>query len=516
MNHLKPTFAIEPSTEGPPTLAVTVEARTIYLHSRVNPTREAELFRKNCEPEKFDLLMVLGLGLGYHLAPIARQVHRYRRVILVDLLEGVENHWSGPVADLPRQTGRVTVLTGIAPDRIEASLAPLLNLENASGIQVLEHPASMRAFPAYYGGVKSIIETIINRAAGNHATVTAFGYRYIMNGIQNISMLPAMRPFSELFGRFTAYPALVITPGPSLDGILSLIRENQHRFFIIAADSALPVLSNSGITADFLVSIDPQAHLYEHFVHGRMGRTVPVYALPVHPLPFRHFPGMVYLNSHPLCQLLEEHRPGLFGSANSATGTVAGDAIAAALRLGFSSLGLAGFDFSFPRFSIYARGSAYQERFARYFQTRMHPSETRNLSYIMGSSRGERHGVLYTRKSFLRYREGIGKLLADGATEAVVLTDGGLAPEGVPCVEPETYFQKYGKALSKEKIISEYIKSIPFLSKQIDIRELFLTIGREDILDSLLLASLRTGPGSALYDRCAVRIRDFISMYTGI
>jgi len=482
----------------------------------VNPAREAELLRKNCEPDKFDLLMVLGMGLGYHLTPIAEQVHRYRRIILVDLQESVENHWSGPVADLLCQTGSVTVLTGITLDRIEASLAPLLNLENASGIQVLEHPASMRAFPAYYGGVKSIIETFINRAAGNRATISAFGYRYIMNGIHNIPMVPAMRPLAGLIGRFASYPALVITPGPSLNGIIDLIRENQHRFFIVAADSALPVLSNSGITADFLVSIDPQVHLYEHFVHGRMGRTIPVYALPVHPLPFRRFPGMVYLNSHPLCQLLEEYRPGLFGSANSATGTVAGDAIAAAQRLGFSTLGLAGFDFSFPRFSIYARGSAYQERFARYFQTRMLPSETRNLSYIMGSSRGERHGELYTRKSFLRYHEAIGKLLADGAAEAAALTDEGLTPEGIPCMEPEAYFKKYGKPLSKEKIISEYIQSIPFLSEKIDIMELFLTIGREDILDSLLRASLRTGPGSALYDRCTVRIMDFITTITGI
>lgn len=514
MSERNPSFTIEPSKSGPPTLAVLAEGKKVYLHSRVDPLKEGESLRGRFDPGKYDLLVVLGVGLGYHLAPLAELSDRYRLIVLIDALPGMERTLAPSAAALADDTERVRFLCGLSPDAAERELEHLIDLESAGGIQVVEHPASLRACTVYYEDVKALLERIINRKAGEKATVGAFGFRYLMNIVRNLAQIGSFRPAAPLFGAFEGYPALVLTPGPSLEELLPLVRERQGKVYIVAADSALPVLSRSGITADFTVSIDPQVYVHEHFAHGLPGRTVPVYALPVHPLPFRRFPGLVYLNSHPLCQLIEERRPGLFGSANSATGNVAGDAVMLARRLGFAPLGLAGFDFSFPRYCIYCRGSAYQERFACYFQERFAPVESRNFLYVLRSSRGLRQGGLHTRHSFLRYRDGIGRLIADTGLHVRSLTSRGVPMEGVPIEDAADFLGGLKDMVpSKEEVIGQRMAEVPLLDRGGITKPVLSLLNDEEILGRVLAASLMAAPDSPRFVRSAQRLRRLIEHF---
>ena len=449
-------YTIEPSKEGSPTLAVVGEAgNRIYLHSAIRPSREAESLRSEFNPDKYDTLIVLGAGLGYHLAPLRDLAPSYRCVIVIDAIPGIEREIAGlPDLLFLTRSDRIRFLTGKNDVEMEAALPECLDLEQGRGIQVLEHPSSIRAFPGYYLRAKKLAERILNAKLSNMATMLRFSMRYYKNSLINIAQLHQMRPVSHLFNRFIGKTALIVSSGPSLEAHLHTLKENGQRAFIIAVDSALPVLSCSSIRPDILVSVDPQAIINEHLYGCAPDRTISVYALSSHPYAVGKDPGFLSLNTHPVAQLLDELAPGAIGSIDSRTGTVAGDAILCAIRMGFSRIGLVGIDSSFPGMKIYARGTAYQRRYALYFQTRFSPVETRNLSYIMKASKCLRHEGLYTRRSFLTYRERIEELIRrEGAKYVFRLRGDGIPIEGSPSIDTGEFFSKGGVEKDKETIV---------------------------------------------------------------
>lgn len=429
MANVNTPYTIEKAKDGRPTLRVRAGERDILIHSAYQPLADSRALEGSFNPAKYDILVVLGAGLGYHLLALELIAERYRRIIIIDALPGLDVE----IARIPETSflaarGNISLLTGLPVPNADSVLDPLLALDGGKGIQVLEHPQSVRANPGYYRDIRAVIERLVNRKTGDMVTRSALGLRFFKNAVANLASLAMHRPSRALAGRFAGLPALVATSGPTLSKNLAAIREHRRRFIIIAVDSALPVLLHGGIDPDFCVSIDPQPYILEHFLRAAGSAAIPLLAMTSERRVFRMRPGFVSLNTHPVSQFLEEAFPGVIGSFNSSTGTVAGDAVQAALVMGFGAIGLAGFDFSFPGLEIYSRGSAYQERYAAIFQSRFNPVETQNLNYIMKSSGGVMTGALYSRKSFLRYRESL---------EDLVLSKSGgmihaIAPAGAP------------------------------------------------------------------------------------
>jgi hypothetical protein len=177
----------------------------------------------------------------------------------------------------------------------------------------------------------------------------------------------------------------------------------------------------------------------------------------VHHSLVKRYGGYLSLNTHPVSQLIEELFPGRVGSIDSRTGSVAGDAVMLALKAGFRDIGLAGFDFSFNGFNIYARGTAYQRRYAEFFQNRVVNVETSNFNYIMKSSRGYRRGGKYTRKSFIQYKESIEKFLGGYDTGIFHnINETGLPLEGVENREFSDFIKRACKGkINKQEILKE-------------------------------------------------------------
>ncbi|TAL33839.1 MAG: DUF115 domain-containing protein [Spirochaetes bacterium] len=495
-------YRIEPSSEGAPTMSVTDEAgRSVYLHSRIDPLREAGTFAGRLNPEKYDTLIILGCALGYHCLPVKDNLSRYTRIIIIDPLQGIEGELEKNAATRFLVSSNINRLFGLPAEEVQSILPDLVNLEGGRGVQVLEHVPSLRAFPAYYGVIKKTIARIINKQAGNLATVSAFGARYLRNCLLNLRNLSACRPVSCLQNSFPGRPAMVITSGPSLEDKLPTIARIHNSTVVISVDSALPVLSRAGIRPDIVVSIDPQPHIHEHFHHSPCRDFLPVYALSSHPLAVAHYPGLISLNSHPLAQLIEEMYPEKTGSIDSRTGTVTGDALACARYLGCTVIALIGFDSSFPGFSIYARGSAYQRRFGAYFQNRTSPIEKRNLDYIMTSSRKLKRDGLHTRRAFLQYRELVeGFALSDKNHRIISISPSGLPMEKVTRMEIGEFEQMYCRgAFDKTGIIGSRLDAAPRMNEIIELTALEKLLRNTRLREELVRASLTSGTAEALH-----------------
>ncbi|HPV39901.1 MAG TPA: DUF115 domain-containing protein [Spirochaetota bacterium] len=488
----KITYEVIPAGHGLETIMVKSGGREMPLHSKVNPERDSDLLRERLDPSRYDFLVILGVGLGYHCLPLKDILHSYSRVILVDILDGIDkamarNRLTSFLIDDPG----VTLVAGKTAAEVERTVAELLDMDAVRGISVLEHPASVRIFNDYYSAVKRSIDKVISIKAGNKATRQAFGARYLRNALFNLAMMKNTRPVRHLFNAFREYPAVIIGSGPSLNGDADMIGMNQDRLFIIAVDSALPTLMGRGIRPDMVISIDPQPYVQEHFQGCDCGTVLAVHSITSYHSLVEKLGGFLSFNSHPFSQLAAEIYGDRVGSVDSGTGTVAGDAVSLAVKCGFSRIGMTGLDFSFSDFAIYARGTAYQKRYGTFFQDRFSTVETLNLKYILDSSGGIREGKKFTRKSFIHYNQSLGDFIRiNGLTQLVALNDRGIGLEGVTPMPMNDFLKRFCPERIGKKEITGAVRDA---SRKIDAAPLIEAVSRivnNAIFDDLLEASL--------------------------
>ncbi len=438
-------YRVEKTSGGAYTLLVKTGTGEVPIHSRVDPVREGDLYAGRFDPDRYDLLIVLGTGLGYHLKGLEPRIGEYERVIFVDRLAGIETHIArNPVTSFLVKSPKVMFITGKDPVEVGSRLAELVDLDASRGVSVIEHPASLRVFEEYYGEVRRAIEKLIDLKAGNRATRKAFGSLYLRNALRNFGLLDGIGPVGKLFGAFSGLTAVIAASGPSLDGDAAAIRRNQNRFFIVAVDSALPALAGRGIVPDIVISIDPQPIVCEHFIGCDTDRALVVCSLTSPPQVLRGQGRYLSLNTHPFSQLAGEIYGEGVGSVDSRSGTVAGDAVELCARCGFSGIGITGLDFSFADYGIYARGTAYQRRYALHLQNRLATVEGRNCLYILRSSGGLRKEGRFTRKSFLGYRHALEERLeATKEGNVVFLNDRGILPAGASRSGLDEFMARY-------------------------------------------------------------------------
>jgi len=267
--------------------------------------------------------------------------------------------------------------------------------------------------PDYYDSIKSIIKAVIDKKAANQATIRAFGSLFIRNAVNNISNLNNCRYISNIAGKFKGRKAVIVSSAPSLEEHIEDLRYYQDRLYIIAVDSALSVLRCFDIRPDFVVSIDPQGRIGEHFLGHEPFGCMHIFSIVSPPELVKRYNGFISLNSHPVSQIIAEMYSLEDSTIDSATGSVAGDAFMFALLCGFEPVAMIGFDFSFSNNIIYARNTSYQNRYAHYFNNRFKTPETFNASYIFKASRSQVAEGRYTRRSFLNYRDSLNSLIKE-------------------------------------------------------------------------------------------------------
>lgn len=489
----KKKYTIESSKDGTPTLTVINEnGKKVYLHSRHSPIREAEINKGKFNPEKFDTIIALGSGLGYHLLELKEIIVKYKKVILIDVHLNIEEEIAkNPYTQFLTQSENVLFLCGFPLTEIEKKLEKLIDLDNTKGISVIEHAHSVRSFSNYYNNIRLIIEKNITQKAGNKATKSAFGSLYLKNVIKNLNLLSRYCPVRLFFNTMSDYPALVITSGPSLESYIADIYENQHRYVIIAVDSSLPVLISNNITPDFFISIDPQPYVNEHIMNAKLSHTIPVLSISSYPIYTEGF-SLLSLNTHPFSQMIDEIFPDTVGSIDSHTGTVAGDALKLAHLFGFFAIGLIGFDFSFPNYKIYSRGTSYQKRFSLYFNNRFLPVETFNFNYIMKSSNGIKYNDLHTRRSFINYKELIeGYLYQKDKERFLNINSSGISMNGIRRILFKDFLHEFcNNRIDKHKMLENILSNSKCITETLSLIYLKDILAKEGVMSNLISASL--------------------------
>jgi len=238
---------------------------------------------------------------------------------------------------------------------------------------------------------------------------------------------------SALAGRFGGRKAVIVSSAPSLEDNIDKLKNYADDLYIIAVDSALSVLKSHGIKPDFVISIDPQERIGEHFLGHDVYEALHIFSIVSPPELVEKYRGYISLNSHPVSQIIDDMYPGVNGSIDSSTGSVAGDAVNFALMAGFEFIAMTGFDFSFSENIIYARETAYQKRYTQYFNNRFKTAETFNAAYIFKSSGSLMAEGKYTRRSFINYRNSLDSFIKENKTDNIFMIN----KRGLPLANAE-------------------------------------------------------------------------------
>lgn len=340
-----------------------------HVHSAVDPWREARRLVDGAGLEDPDVVVVLGLGLGYHVMEMHRRFPGARAIVVVEAEAGM---FRAALAanDLRPVLGseRVHWLVGAGEAEIRRALAPILDGRTVRAVDFVQHPGSVRRAPeAYQAAVTAVRDVLLQRVADLVTGLQLVG-DWLRNKLFNMPHVVANPGVKHLFDRFAGKPAIIVSAGPSLDKNVRLLAEARGRAVILCVDTAIKALLRHGIHPDFVLSVDGSLLNYRHFE----GVEVDDVWLVAEPMTHHRIldewrgPKLIASFGTPAMRWLESFA-GEKGRLITG-GSVATFAFSLAVRMGADPIVFVGQDLSYPDGRFYASGTYYAENGYRFDQ----------------------------------------------------------------------------------------------------------------------------------------------------
>ena len=207
------------SRTGLPTVRVmTASGRPVFLHSSVDPVKEAQRIAASISVEPGAVIVVNGFGLGYLVEVLLAAVDD--KVPLFVLEPDCDLFCTAmKVRDLCHviSSERVYILPSDSFDAGKAKFALFLNADRYNNIVTTGLPGNQTAYRDFFGKAGEIIYDVINIKLLNLVTLIKLGSDMLSNGILNLPHFYTHPGVKTLFGRFTNIPTIIVSAGPSLN-----------------------------------------------------------------------------------------------------------------------------------------------------------------------------------------------------------------------------------------------------------------------------------------------------------
>jgi len=354
---------------------ITEKIDGFFLHSRLDPRREARRFLENTT--NTGCAVFFGFGLGYY---VEEYLLRYPsgNAVVVEPDPG-QLKAAFEARDLSAVLGSpgFSLILAAEPD----ALAMVLNTIHAAAVSIVAPRSLVRPHEEYYTKLRAVVDSFTARREINLNTLNRFGKRWVRNLTANITHLPGAQRLHSLKGACENLPALLLAAGPSLDTVLEYLPALAERFILFAVDTSLRAVLRTGVTPDFLVIVDPQYWNARHLDGCRTENSILITESATYPSVFRRSYRAVFFGASlfPLGSVLERDL-GQFGKLG-AGGSVATSAWDAARQMGCTPIFAAGLDLGFPKLGTHFKGGRFEELVLS-AAGRRSPVETGNFSSV--------------------------------------------------------------------------------------------------------------------------------------
>ena len=355
------------SRSGPETAALAHEGRTLWLASRYDPQQEAAKLLRPVDYQRDACLVLLGIGLGYHVAQAAKGMgqrgvviaYAPDRAVLRAVLERIDHtDWLGRrhVALADADTDQAALIRRLDP------FASTIT----QGTRLITHPPSRQRHGDAMQRFGQTVTDAIAYFRTTVATALVNSARTCWNLACNLDQYSAGATTDELYQAAKGYPAICVAAGPSLARNIELLRDPdvREKVIVISVQTTLKPLLDRGVRPDFVTALD-YSRICKRFYEGLPDLPdVTLVAEPkAHPTILDSYPGPVRtLQADFNDKLLGDHaRP----RVSIPTGaTVAHLSFYLAQHLGCDPIAFIGQDLGFSDGLYYTPGTAVHDVWA--------------------------------------------------------------------------------------------------------------------------------------------------------
>ncbi|MBN3523868.1 motility associated factor glycosyltransferase family protein [Paenibacillus apiarius] len=347
--------------DGSPNVEIHKNERVVALHSLYDPDREAAGWLKSTEGrlEKSSHVLVVGLGLGYHLQHLLEKYPTKKYYIYEPDIQLL--HLALKLRDLTGILNHPSVIT-LAVGEEDHVLIQLLQSISSLVTDKFEE-VTIPIYKQLYGETISKLHTISKQILlqyrANYITQYYFEKAWFQNIIYNIDKVLTSKSIASLKEACTDIPAIIAGSGPSLRDDIECIKKLGSKVLIIAAGSSVQALLHHGIEPHLVVSMDGGEPNLKVFQNVDTTHIPLLFATTIH-----H--GIAEQNHKWKLSTrlnLEEVTPYLFSKSEGepepsfiSSGSVTGTCIQFAAFLGCKKIYLAGQDLSYPNDEYYSEG----------------------------------------------------------------------------------------------------------------------------------------------------------------
>ncbi|WP_258359741.1 motility associated factor glycosyltransferase family protein [Moorella sulfitireducens] len=332
-----------------------------WLHSSYDPLNEGKRWAAEVSYQPGDTLIVLGVGLGYHLAALVEKANEVKIIAVEPAVELLKYCFFNPALKNLEQTGKIIIFHHEQP--LQNFLTAHIDQFLLERVKVIEYKPLERVFPQEFLKYRREINDILFGLLCSLNTALRFSVTWTRNFFLNLAKVLTSTPVKSFYGVFQSKPGIIVSAGPSLNKNLSLLKEAKGKAIILTVGTALKPVLATGINPDIGVSIDGGKANFRHF-EGIDTTGFPLLFDPIiYPRILEEYKGCLIASVYfeifqTWLQNLGYLDPGQVRMGPS----VANYAFDFALKLGLDPIIFIGQDLAFTGGNTHARGTVYENR----------------------------------------------------------------------------------------------------------------------------------------------------------
>jgi hypothetical protein len=340
---------------GQPTISIQVKGKTIYLHSRYDPIREAnELIKKWNVPKDKDLI-IYGLGCGHHLRALKEGMDPQQQLIVLEccqeVLDAALRH--GLITDL-LEDSRFRLISIVSLQDFAENLSNCLQAVQKGTASFYVHGPSLKAIPEDMEQIRILLEEYHVQASS-----LAAQQKLLLSNVERVRPYLYDGPNVSVFsGCFDGVPAIIAAAGPSLSDVLPILANVKDQAVIFCVGTALQALQQHNVNPDFVVVIEADSRVIRQFEGVK--NYPPLIAFPTaSPDLTLSYPGTVIWAFPDGIEELILEAEKLRLTTVSSGGSVTTAALSIAGLMGCNPIIFVGCDFAYVKGRTHASGTIY-------------------------------------------------------------------------------------------------------------------------------------------------------------